>query len=45
MENLKVVINKYDIEGTIINIFSKTETVGDLSVGDYVFVNGIKDSS
>lgn len=33
------VINKHDIEGTIINIFSKTETVGDLSVGDPVFVD------
>lgn len=33
------VINKYDTEGIIIKINSKTETVDDLSVGDYVFIN------
>lgn len=31
--------NKYDAEGTIIKIISKTETAGNLSVGDRVFIN------
>ena len=31
--------NKYDTEGTIIKINSKTEIVDNLSVGDSVFIN------
>jgi hypothetical protein len=30
--------NKHNAEGTIITIDSKTESVGDLSVGDLVFI-------
>jgi len=32
-------INKHDTEGTIIKINSATETVGDLAIGDHVFIN------